>query len=190
MTTKNIAVFRDASVSLPYEKVETLRRDCAQFLKDLYRIVSGDVGSDLDEKVKSTIREIKAKRVFVLTKPHGPYGARIFVAANAPMREGEKQFLDRQSVWGGNTSSSPREYLMWEFELDPELRKYEAAARYLRNSGFTEVADLPKPESDEAYRERLIKVIPEGAVYAAEDIGNGSGKLLDAIGEQYDCPRN
>jgi len=44
-------------------------------------------------------------------------------------------------------------------------------------------------ESDEDYRSRLLKAIPRGATYTAEDIGNDSGKDLDAIGERYSCPR-
>lgn len=51
------------------------------------------------------------------------------------------------------------------------------------------IEHLPEREKDESYRNRLLKVIPEGAVYTAEDIGNQSGAFLDAIGDRYNCPR-
>ncbi len=44
-------------------------------------------------------------------------------------------------------------------------------------------------EDDDVYRDRIVEVIPEGAVYTAEDLGNASGKELDALGERFAVQR-
>ena len=41
--------------------------------------------------------------------------------------------------------------------------------------------DRKKGENDEDFKNRLIKLIPEGGVHQAEDIGNASGDELDVL---------
>ena len=129
-------------------------------------------------------------KIFRTSEPHSGFGYRIYIPANAPMVNCNNALLNTLSAFGGCTSSNPDEYHMWEFACegnDRDAWQYEAAKKMLLECGFREVAQLP--EKDESYRNRLLKVIPEGAVYTAEDIGNQSGDFLDAIGDRYNCPR-
>lgn len=54
---------------------------------------------------------------------------------------------------------------------------------------FRATAEHEVPETDQAYRERLVATLPEGAVNSAAEIGDASGKELDAIGVYLKCPR-
>jgi hypothetical protein len=44
-------------------------------------------------------------------------------------------------------------------------------------------------ESDDAYRNRICALLPQGAVYTAEEIGEACGEKLDAIGLRFNCRR-
>lgn len=44
-------------------------------------------------------------------------------------------------------------------------------------------------ESDEAYRDRILDQIPEGAWYTAEDLSDASGDALDALGKHFGVKR-
>lgn len=44
-------------------------------------------------------------------------------------------------------------------------------------------------EPDDAYKERILEVMPEGHTYHAEDLGNASGDEVDALGAKYGVQR-
>ncbi len=40
-------------------------------------------------------------------------------------------------------------------------------------------------ESDEAFKDRILEVMPAGHTYTAEDLGNAYGDAVDRIGAKY-----